>query len=233
MDIWELTGQIAIFGVGATVIAYGALKWFGQKWFEHQFAQRLESFKREQSELLESYRYQINARFNRITKIHEKEFEVLPEAWHKLQDSYAYLASVASPLQQWPDLNHYSTEQMESFLKQCELLDFQMEELRKTSDKLAYYREKAYWIRLAVAREKFQEFRNFLRYNKIFLSRDLFDLFTKIESAMIKAEVELEYPDDKPWASGSKVFTTLTDTVNKLLEQLEDAVQKRLHFDKA
>lgn len=151
-EIVNIIGKVVVFGGGASAIAFAALKLFGQKWFEHQFSQQLESFKREQSELLEQYKFQINSRFNRITKIHEKEFEVLPEIWHKLQDAYAHFFSIGPPFQQWPALNKYSDEQLDLFLKNCELHEFQKSELKTIEDKESYYRENSYWIRLSKAR---------------------------------------------------------------------------------
>jgi len=232
-QIREFIGQVVLVGGGATGIAYLFLKWFGQKWFENRFAESLEEFKRGQSELLEQFKFEVNSRFNRITKIHEKEFEVLPSAWYKLQDAYGALVGVASPGQDWPSLNDYSTDQLESFLEQCELLDFQKQELRAAVDKLAYYQEKSYWRRLNAARKLLQEFKRYLAYNRIFLSKDLFGLFRKIELAMIEVEVELENPEDKPWVGTSKLFTKLTKDVNAIMEQVEEVVQKRLHFDQA
>lgn len=228
-------GQIILAGGGAVAITFGFIKWFGQKWFESQFAESLELFKREQSEILEQYRYQINARFNRISKIHEKEFEVLPLVWSLLQDAYGHFISITNPFQQWPDLNKYNPDELESFLEKCELLDFQKNELRNSKDKLKYYKDTAYWIRLNIASAKFQEYRNYLRYNKIFLSLDLFDLFHQIEKAMISAQVELEEPDNRenPWRGTLQANKSLSDTVIQLMEQVESAVQKRLHFDQA
>jgi len=232
-EIAKVIGLTAIVSVSTVLITLGALRWFGQKWFEHQFAQRLEQFRRQQSELLEHYRYQINSQFNRITKIHEKEFEVLPEIWQRVQDSYLHFVSLASPFQQWPPLDSYTREQVEAFLDDCELLDFQKDELREAQDKLEYYRKVAYWIRLSNAREKFSEFRTYLRYNKIFLSRDLFELFREIELAMIDTEVHLEDPEDGLWSKTSAIYQNLTKDVNHLLEKVEDAVQERLHFNRA
>lgn len=229
----EFIGQVLLAGGGATVVSLSLLKWFGDKWIIHQFSQRLESFKREQSELLEQYRYQINARFNRITKIHEKEFEVLPEMWCKLQDTYRYFQSLSSPMQSFPDLDRYSTEQIEVFLEKCELHDLQKEELRRSTHKVSYYKETVYWIRLSKASQVFQEFRKYLHYNKIFLSRDLFELFTKIELALIETEVELETSESQLWREGSVINKKLNEAVGGLLEQVENAVQKRLHFDQA
>jgi hypothetical protein len=231
MESLEILGNIILVGGGASVIAYALIKWFGEKWFEHQFAQRLESFKREQSEILEHYRFQINSRFNRITKIHEKEFEVLPKAWQMLQETYDHLVAISSPLQQWPDLNRYNSDQLESFLENCELNESEKTELRDADDKMEYYKDKAYWRRLHVAGKKFHDFRIFLRDNKIFLSRDLFEYFSKIESLIIRVEVELENPEEEPWKSTRETHKKLTNQIKEIFPRIEEAVQKRLQFE--
>jgi hypothetical protein len=234
-EIISVIGKIVLYGGGIAGVSFGLIKWFGEKWFENKFSERLEEFRRQQSEILEQYRYQINANFSRITKIHDKEFEVLPKVWRLLQESYSHFMFLANPGQQWPDLNRYNQDELQSFLDKCELMDFQKKELLKQEDKLAYYENKAYWARLGRARTKFQEFREFLRNNKIFLRRDLFDLFRKIEISMIEVEVGLEMPSDieYPWRGTSESFKKLNKDVNDLMAQVESSVQERLHFDRA
>ena len=232
-NVAEYIGQIALSASTAAIIAYGAFRWFGKRWIEHRFAQRLEEFKRKQSEFLEQYRYQIDSLFSRITKIHEKEFEVLPEIWRKLQDAHGYFVGIASPLQSWPDLNRFSQPELDAFIEKCELLDHQKEELRQAENKLDYYTEKIYWIRLGDARMKFNDFRGYQRHNRIFLSKDLFDLFHQIELAMIDVEVYLEDPDDRPWHGGSEQFKNLTKDVQALIDKVENTVQERLRFHQA
>jgi len=86
---------------------------------------------------------------------------------------------------------------------------------------------------LSIARQVFQEFRKYLHDNKIFLDRDLFKLFTEIELASIETEVELESPEPKPLREGRVMNKKLNEAVGGLLEQVENAVQRRLHFDQA
>lgn len=231
-EILKYLLDITVYGSGISVIVYLMLKWFGQKWFENQFAQKLEEFRRKQSEILEQYRYQISTRYNRVTKIHEKEFEILPEAWHKLQDTYIRFVELAAPLQQWPDLNNYTTAQFEEFLDKCELLDFQKKEIKQVPDKLEYYRDKSYWIRLTEARKSLIELRKYLRYNKLFFGKNLFKLFSKIEIVMIEAETELEHIDKSThWKETYNVFKKLRTDTEELLTKIEDFVQGRLHFE--
>jgi hypothetical protein len=79
--------QMLAVGGGATVLAYGAFVWLGQRWLEQQFAKDLERFRHEQAKEIEHVRHEINSLFSRVSKIHEREFEVLPAAWQKLHES--------------------------------------------------------------------------------------------------------------------------------------------------
>ena len=153
--------------------------------------------------------------------------------WCRLLNAYAGFQNLSSPIQSFPNLNRYSAEQLEAFLETCDVHDFQKEELRRSDDRLSYYQEIDYWFKLSKASGVFQEFCTYLHYNKIFLSRDLFELFTKIESALIETEVELEDPEPKPGKERLAINKKLNEVVGRLLEQVENAVQKRLHFDQA
>jgi hypothetical protein len=50
---------------------------------------------------------------------------------------------------------------------------------------------------------------------------------------MIDVQVQLQYPDGKPWGNAPKGYQALTTTVSELLIKVEDVVQKRLNFDQA
>jgi len=73
-------GQVVLWLGGATVTAFAAFKFLASKWIENKFATQLEAHKHEPAKELEELRHRINSAFSRLTKIHEKEFEVLPEA---------------------------------------------------------------------------------------------------------------------------------------------------------
>lgn len=231
-NIFESIGKLMIYGGSLIAINLGLLKWFGQKWFENQFSQKLEKYKRKQTEVLEQFRYQINIQLSRITKIHEKEFEVLPNIWYKLQDTYDGFLSLSAPIKQLPDLNNYNEQQLENFIRNCELLDYQKEELKDVNDKLKYYEDKVYWIRLFEAKKNLNDLRKYLRYNKIFLSKDLYKLFSDVEFTLIEAETELEQINQNFQIKQKyEIFKKLKINTEKYFLKIENSVQKRLHFE--
>jgi hypothetical protein len=74
-------------------VAYKAFQKFGEKWLDARFAERLEKLKHEQTKEIEGTRRKVPWEFSRISKIHEKEFEVLPKAWLMLQEARGWSRS--------------------------------------------------------------------------------------------------------------------------------------------
>ena len=108
-------GKIIAYGGGSVAIAYAAFTFFGKKWIENLFKKKIEVYKHEHAKEIERLKYQINSLLNRVTKIHEKEFEVLPAAWNKLYDALEMISSFTSTFQQYPDLDRFSPDELSKF----------------------------------------------------------------------------------------------------------------------
>src|ERR1700743_2551863 len=84
-------GKIVLYGSGSAAIAFLFFRFLGQKWIEGKFAERLEAYKHAQAKELEGVKFQINSMFSRVAKLHDKEFEILPNVWAKMNDAHAAL----------------------------------------------------------------------------------------------------------------------------------------------
>lgn len=140
-------------GVTATVAvtaAYGVFKLLGTKWIDTRFAQRLETFKHEQNQEIERLRFRINALMDRTTKLHQHEFEVLPEVWNKLDIAFAQVRSFTSRLTSYPDLEQMGPAQYAEFLATSAVPEWQKEELRRwdRGHRNERYQEIVFWHRL-------------------------------------------------------------------------------------
>ena len=233
-ESFKIFGEIVAYGGGAAAIFYGILRFFGQKWLDEKFSKRLEEFKRFQNQEFENYRFEINKLFNRITKIHEKEFDILPAAWQKLQTAHGLVGQMTSPLQSYPDLDRMSSLELNAFLKNSKLYDFQKEELIKENQKVDYYRKKMFWINYNEVAQSVMEFHNYVLLNKIFFHKEMFDLFSEIDSRLY--ESHLLSSELVEHSNSNDVWKTLREANNKiqpLINKLEEVIQKRLHFEDA
>lgn len=115
MDLVALTFKW-IVGPGITAIVaaaagYTAFQFLGKTWLEARFAERLEKFKHDQNQEIERLRYRINALMDRTTKLHQYEFEALPEIWDKLTIAFPTTKDFTSRKTSYPDLDQMSEAQ--------------------------------------------------------------------------------------------------------------------------
>lgn len=105
-----------------------------------------------QQKELEQLRFKITALLDRATKLHSKEFDILPEAWAKITDAHWKTRGAISFYQEYPDLSRMMQTEFESFVQNCPLRDWEKAELLSASDRQTYYRNAISWHNVTVAR---------------------------------------------------------------------------------
>jgi hypothetical protein len=230
--IVQFIGRVLAYGGAGAVVAYVIFRFLAKKWIEGKFAERLETYKNELTKELEHTRYEINLLFNRITKIHEKEFEVLPEACCKMQDALGRIAHFVSLYQSYPDLNGMSKPALEEFLSKSKLHEFEKQELLQANDKVSYYGDIMFWRELKDVKEAFEDFHNYTNKNRVFLTRDLQEQFMKADSIMLTAIMERknghEGNDQNMW---HQAYRRINDEVDPIRNTIERLVRARLRYD--
>jgi hypothetical protein len=227
-------GKVVAYGGGGAAVAFGLFRFFGKKWIENKFAQNLEKYKNEQRKELEDFRLKINTLFNRITKIHEKEIEILPLCWSKLHDAKNLISYLVSPLQSYPDFSQLNENEIRVTLKDSPFDKFQIEELIQERDRNKYYQERIFWHRLHDAKKKFSDLHDYITKNRIFLSEDLKYLFTEASDLLWDALISKEIGQEaKDYKMVHEAYKKLRDNIEEIMEKIEKQVQDRLHYDKA
>ncbi len=233
-EFFQFIGKIIAVGGTTAAIAYAFFVFLGKKWLENKFSERLEAYKHQQNKELEEVRYRINAQFNRITKIHEKEIEVLPKAWHQMQDALNHLSYFASPFRQHPDLDRMNPIQLKEYLDNSPFREWEKKELTETPNKNKVYQEQIFWHELNETKSAFRAFHNYVLENSIFLSQDLKEKFMAIDDVMWSAIIDKEVGhESKDWKMQRKAFSQIKDEVEPLKQKIESLVQKRLQLDRA
>jgi len=225
-------------GGGGAVIASLIFAKFGESWLAEKFAKRLEIFKHEQAKDIEQLRHKITSLFSRISKIHEKEFEVLPTAWLKLHQAYGQTYQVCSAFKQFPDLNQMNAIHFEAFVEACKLHDVKKKELLQLQvcDRNAYYQLWKFWADITEAKSAQEDFNNFLVTNRIFMTKTLCEQFNEINRLMRSILIAEEMVKQMPHVQLVEVRKQLEIDLTKiqpLLPPLEEAIQERLHYGEA
>jgi hypothetical protein len=225
---------LGLTALSASVILgalYAALKWFGEQWVTSKFSERLESFKHAQQREIEQLKFQINASMDRAVKLHQREFETLPQAWSTLVTAYNSVRWLTSSLQTYADVARMRDDELDEFLENSEFSKTEQQNVRESSDRNKAYQNAIYWHRLTKVKKDFQEHHVFLTQNAIFIPPQTKAKFTAIGDiawdALTEHEVNHEMNDFRQRSKVMK-FISVGET---MLTELETEIQKRLWSD--
>lgn len=222
-------GSILAAGGGGALIAWQIFKSMGEKWIDSKFAESLEEYKHAKQKELENLRFEIAALMDRTVKLHQREFDVIPEAWGLLTDAFTILRPVSLGIGMAPDLRVMSPAQFEYFIKTIPLEDFQKEELRNADDKSKYYLDAIQRYDFNRALEACAAFHIYITKNGIFMPPAIKKKFADFDDLL--ADVLGERRQSLKNSSQNQKFdkgAALHDNGPSLLQSLEDDVQGRL-----
>lgn len=228
--LWDLF-RIGVPSVGAAVLVFKA---FGDHWMNSHFETQLQNLKHEQQKELEDVRLSIQLMHGRVTKIHEREFEVLPKAWLMIHSAYGEVANVLKlTLISYPNLDLMSAAEVDELLTKTTLAQWQKDELKQSKQRSQYYKSAYERIQSDNAHHLLLDLNNFLVQHRIFMGAGVGDKFRdtmkKLNSALINYEVGHEAKDRD---LKEKSYSTMKDMDGHLAE-IESQIQKRLHYEDA
>jgi hypothetical protein len=222
-EVLKLIGGVAVLGTASSAIAYLLFRTLATKWIESRFSERLEAFKHQQNQEIEHLRFRINTTMDRRVKLHQREFDILPETWSLLTEAFYTIEPITLGYQQYPDLNRMSAERLEEFLEESPLSGSQKAELKAVSDKIAYYRNVKASHDINNASESYNEFHKTFSKNTIFIIEPIKTAFAAIDDMLKEAIIERRVQPHK-YDKG----VILHEKGRALLKALGDGVQGRL-----
>ncbi len=228
--------------IPSTAAAYALFKYAGQKWVERLLSRDLEQFKREQQEKLEGFKGEQQKELERlrhllstrVSKIHEKEFEVLPAIWLLLNDlNGAVHRAVDLTFKPYPDFRSFSDAQLEGFLLSEPIAsmfsEYQKNELRKATDKDTYYMEALMSKYISEAENKHRIFLNYLIEHRIFMTDDLRARLEDARKALFGALTSYSIGKSaNDWEMMRHGQDDMLKNMQTRINEVEQAIQKRL-----
>jgi hypothetical protein len=228
--LFAILGYLLVAATGLTGLGVLLLFLFrtaAEKWIGTKFDKQLEAFKHEQQVEIERLKFSISAQLDRATKLHQREFDVLPKAWGKLKDAHGIISELVSRGKTITDLNPMSDPQREDFLEASPLAEWQRDLVRAAKDKTDAYRNQIEPHRIGRAREASTKFYKYFQRNGIFIRPSIKRKIDKIDELMQGALEEhvLNFQHKfREFRAGDR----LRSEGNALLEELEADVQERL-----
>ncbi|MGD0109242.1 MAG: hypothetical protein ABSC06_35180 [Rhodopila sp.] len=201
---FALLGSFAAIAALLVAAAYGLFRLLGEKWLNSKFEERLAAYKHAQQRELEQLKFEINTLMDRTTKLHQREFDVLPEIWGKANDAFSAALSIGFGLQRYPDLNSMNGQQLDSFLEKSELEAWQKAEIRKAPDKTRYYIGAIAPIDLWNAEKARIEFSGYLSRNGIFIPEPIDKQFKAVDQLLFDVVNEYRISLQEKGVGGEK-----------------------------
>lgn len=229
MDLVTLLGGGAAIVLAAVGAAYWCFKLFSEKWLAARFNERLEDYRHKQQRQLEELRFKINALMDRTTKLHQREFDVLPEAWSRLVMAHGHVQAVTTGLQQYPDLDRMTSAELVEFLEKTPLESWKKEEIKAATKKSDRYIRAINFHKAWEARNTYRDYYTYFQKNSIFIRREIksrFDAISELtHGALVEHEIGLQHGNDfRNWETREK----FSKESGNLLASLEAEVQTRL-----
>ncbi|MHB1247774.1 MAG: hypothetical protein ACYCZH_15150 [Sulfuriferula sp.] len=225
----KFLGEIAAYGGGAALVSYLLFQHLGKTWIENKFAQRLDQFKHQQALELQRLRVEIDSLLSGALKLQEREFQILPEAWQKLDEAHGLVSWLVSPMQEYPNLDRMTAPQLEEYLAGTEFTHTQKEELRSSRYKVTAYQEIIFWYRLHKVKKASADLQNFVARNGIFFPIDLKEKFSKITESLWSAVISKEVGHEaKDYNIQNEGWKKIKEETEPLYKSIETDIQVRL-----
>src|SRR5271169_3030216 len=215
-EFLKLIGGVAAIGAASSAFAYAMFRIFTTKWIETRFSERLEAFKHQQNQEIEHLRFRINTMMDWNVKLHQREFDILPETWSLLNEAFYTIEPIAIGLQQYPNLDEMSADRLEEFLEKSPLTVVQKTELKSESSKIQYYRAVKTMHDLNTAIDSYNQFHLLLAKNAIFIVEPIKTAFLALDQMLKEAIIERQV---QPQQFDKGVI--LNDKGKQLLKALE------------
>lgn len=221
--------EMLAYGGGAAVVAYALFQLLGKSWLENRFKEQLEKYKHQQALEVQRLRVEIDSLLSGTIKLQEREFEILPKAWQKLDEAHGLVTWLVSPLQSYPDLDRMNAQELSEFFASSELSDSERTRIASADKRTPVFIDIIFWHRLSRVRKAVGELRDFTAANGIFLPVGLKENLSKavdlLWSALTSKQVGIEAKDYKLQTQG---WERVQNEVEPLYKTIESAIQKRL-----
>jgi hypothetical protein len=188
----QYAGLLGITTIGVAGAAFGLFKWFGGKWLENKFAERLQSLKSEQEHAIRMVQSTIDREVHRAKKLYDNEFTALSESWRLLRTAYDFSAS--SIVSMYASVARMNDEELERHLTRRGMEEWQRAELRTMDgdERQDEYWKWSEWQKAVECDKKWRECQQQVDSTSIFFPAGFTEKFRAINEMICASNVEFE-----------------------------------------
>jgi len=209
---------------GAAGVAFLLIKYFGSKIINNQFEKSVEKFK-----------FMINSKFDRISKIHEKEFEILPKIWMLLINTNNDFYSLTAFYTTYPNLDVLSDIEFNDYMESRKLNKNEIQKIKNAVNKTDVFIEIDFWNKLNKINISYNSFSLYYFENRIFLTEEIEKLVEDIRLIFIHMQTNLVLANNDGTKNYDYIFKAYEEQkkIEPLLKGLNTIIKSRLCFNDA
>jgi hypothetical protein len=185
-------GLLGITVIGVAGAAFGLFRWFGTKWLENKFAERLQSLKSEQEQAIRLVQSTIDREVHRAKKLYDNEFTSLTESWRLLRAAYDVSTSTfASFTTRVEQMNH---EELERHLSKIGMEEWQRNEILSLTGvaRQDEYWKWSEWQRAINCDKRWRECQQQIDSTSIFFPKGFTEKFREINDMIFDSNAEYQ-----------------------------------------
>ncbi|EMJ85366.1 hypothetical protein [Leptospira meyeri] len=213
-NIYILLGNIS----ASLLVCFLVIKYLAKKIIENQFERSLEN-----------YRHKISLDFDRIQKINQKEFEVLPEIWNLINNFRLTCFFYLTKRILTEDINKFLEVDLELFLKSIPITESQKLYIRNSNNKNNAYLQIVQHTGTESLHREYEKLKVYYRFNKIFLTNKISSLVSELDKFYF--ETTIIYPTLINDQTAREAFSSdFEKTSRKYIDQIYPEIKTRLKF---
>jgi len=234
---WEVI--FAWIGRAVTVVAPLGLAalWLGRtymdKWLTNRFQGQLDALKHAQALEMAKLKLMFDAKLHRATKLHEREFEILPKAWDLMGEAGGTIRLMIDKDQKHTDVGKLRPLELSEFLANLPLSPAEKQAIidAPTAERTNLYIERKLRLQMVEAATKAQEFHNFVAGKGIFIEPSLRKKLMRISEvfeSVVNTHSMLVVHGSPPKVDVGALNRQKLESTGKLVEEIGDDISERI-----
>jgi len=177
-DLWSQIPALLLAAGGGSALTVGMVRKLATNWLDGRFNKNLEVFKHKQAKEIQRLRLEIDALLSGAIKLQEREFEILPEIWSRVDEATRLVRSLISPFTRVEDFSLLPEEGIVEIMNERKVPQYRILEILnlKPEHRLGAMRQWEFEEALRFARDAHQRLQDTASRFAIFLSPSLRDL---------------------------------------------------------
>ncbi len=218
--------------VGGVTVLWQGLKVLVSKWLDDKLQRGLQSMRHDHEREIELLRADLTKSFDRASKLHHREFEVLPAVWEKVANAFWTANALVHPFQTYPDLERMGTEELSEFFESTTLREWERMQIRLSDSMNAEFVNLIYWHRYTKAMEALRTATSAVTISGIFIADDvrikLSTITDQVHTALVESELNKTCPPLSPADKLKDGEKWMRKEGREAMHQAEAAIKDRL-----